>query len=215
MANKTKNFARLLKLYRQTGDKDYLRAARCIKVPLLDDLMLGSQISRPKHRGQTVGKKAKPRLHRMARMVAGGARIYAAARREVEEHGRGAHATDDAAIKYLRDHYSQHRTEIEATIAEVDKMSAQWHSTVRQVEAVNRMVQGVATTQAMLRSGLTSVNALSRQVGLSIESLQAHELGVKNHWRSLERLRAAVEVTAGDWKYTRSNRPGKDPMTPA
>jgi hypothetical protein len=197
MPDKTKELARLLKHYRQTGDEDYLQAAGCLKVSLLDDLMLRSEIFRPKHRGKTVGKEVRPRLYRMAHMVAGGARIYAAARREVEKHGRGAHASEEAAIKYLRDKYREHRAEIEATIAEIVKINARWRSLARQVEATNRMMQGSATTQAMQRAWLASTNALSRPVDLSIERLRAHQLVVEKQWRSLERLGAAAEVAVG------------------
>jgi hypothetical protein len=88
------------------------------------------------------------------------------ARREVEKHGRGAHASEEAAIKYLRDKYREHRAEIEGTIAEVGKINARWRSLARQVEATNRMMQGSATTQAMQRAWLASTNALSRPVDL-------------------------------------------------
>ena len=130
-----RHFERLLKDYRKTGNKRFLAAAGCLKVPPLLDLQLRQRYLRPaKGRGQIVRKEARPRLYRMARTITAGASMLEAARREVETHGRGGHSSNDAAIDYLRCRYAADGAYIEGTLAAMDQLHAQWREFDRLVD---------------------------------------------------------------------------------
>jgi hypothetical protein len=140
MANKTKERARLLKLYRKTGDEDYKRAAEALKLPLLDhikqlDLYPG------RVRGPTVLAEAFPRFYRMHRSIAAGKTVSAAARKEVNEHGRGAHTSEDTAFNYLRHHYPEHAERIAADMALAQQLSEPYQQMARSAEQLNRMTR--------------------------------------------------------------------------
>src|SRR5690606_15360886 len=93
-----------------------------------------------RRRGPTVGKKAGPRLYRMHRMVISGVGVLEAAKREVAEYGRGAHASEDAAIEYLYDQYRKDKEQISETVTILDRIA----ETHRQFErSAQRLAQAV------------------------------------------------------------------------
>jgi hypothetical protein len=108
VANKTAERARLLELYRETGDEDYRCAAECLTIRLLDFLN-----DRPRRRGGRgqgrAGKVAIERLARMHRLIAAGTSPHSAATQEVAQHGHGEHASTEAAVTYLRRAYARER----------------------------------------------------------------------------------------------------------
>jgi hypothetical protein len=143
--NKIRERARLLKEFAKTGDEDFRRAAECLTIPLMDDLQ--QQRRFPGRRGQTVGKSARPRLYRMHRAVVAGASVLAAARQEVAGYGRGDHASDEAAIDYLRNRYQGESESIAAVIATADRMHDHVRAWQRQCAAIANLWR---TAQASL-----------------------------------------------------------------
>jgi hypothetical protein len=107
MVDKAGARAWLLQLYESTGDEDYRRAADCLKPR--------TPRGRPKD-AAPAALKAPPRIERMNEMLLRdkAASVHDAARREVRLFGRGAHATEEAAVVYLSKLY---RASEEATYA--------------------------------------------------------------------------------------------------
>ena len=127
--------AQLLRAYRETGNEKYVAAAKHLPLPLLNELQQRQRYLRT-GRGQTVGKKARSRLYRMARMVMAGASMHEAAKHEVRAHGRGGHASDDAAVRYLRGRYAKRREDIEGLVAAMDQFLEQQREFDQQLTAL-------------------------------------------------------------------------------
>jgi len=144
--NKVRERARLLKAFRKTGDEDYKRAAEALHIPLVDHIEQ-LKLYPGRRRGPSVAKEARPRLYRIHRMIAGGATVHAAARQEVMVHGRGAHATEDAAIHYLCRAYHRDRESIEADVGVADRFIADQRSLQRQLDSMANLYR--AAHQAM------------------------------------------------------------------
>ena len=109
--------------------------AKHLPLPLLDELQQRQRYLRT-GRGQTVGKKARSRLYRMARMVMAGASMHEAAKQEVRAHRRGGHASDDAAVRYLRGRYAKRREDIEGLVAAMDQFLEQQREFDQQLTAL-------------------------------------------------------------------------------
>jgi hypothetical protein len=99
MAGKAGERDRLLRLYQSTGDEDYRRAADC----------LTNAPQRQRGRPESAWPEARARLKRMNVMLLrdAAANVHDAAFREVDNHGRGAHASQEAAVTYLRKRYRE------------------------------------------------------------------------------------------------------------
>jgi hypothetical protein len=134
--NKIRERARLLKAFEQTGDEDWRRAAECLRLPLLDEIKL-SATKANKGRGRgAAGRTARPRLFRICRAVAAGETVYAAARSEVAEHGYDGHASEAAAVDYLRARYREDGEAIKGIISAVHALHAHWQEFDRQSRAI-------------------------------------------------------------------------------
>jgi hypothetical protein len=127
MALKARVRSRLLRLYRETSDEDYRRAAECLDVPLLDFLE-ERRHERPGRRGPTRERASVPRLDRMAVMVAVGVASgpYDAARQEVRANGRGEHPTEEAAVDYLRTNYRKRREALQIAARYLLRLDPDW-----------------------------------------------------------------------------------------
>jgi hypothetical protein len=138
--NKTRERARLLKAFHKTGDEDFLRAAEALQIPLMDHLQ---QLRKyPGSRGKgSAGKEARSRLYRMHRSVVAGASVLAAARQEVAEHGRGAHASREAAIDYLRSRYQAEAESIAAVMTAADRLRDRWWALERHCASIANLRQ--------------------------------------------------------------------------
>jgi hypothetical protein len=120
MTRKTKERARLMKLFMATGDDDYRLAAECLKVGLLEHLeALPRRSGRPKKKENSIDW---PRLARIHRLVTAGASVLAAAQQEVDEHG-DSHSKD-ATVTSLRKEYTRRRADVAAIVAMMDKAIA-------------------------------------------------------------------------------------------
>jgi hypothetical protein len=120
--NKVSHRALLLAAFCKTGDHEYLRAAECLTLPLLDRL---AELRR-RGRGRTVGRRAYSRFLRMHQAIVAGETVHAAACQEVAQHGRGPNANEGAAVDYLRHRYSREYVEaVEAVVADLRALERQ------------------------------------------------------------------------------------------
>ena len=127
MSRKAQRRVQLLRDYEATGDEEYRRAAEVLRVSLFEHLEYLAQ--HPGRRRQGAGGKgAEPRLYRVHRAVTAGASVLAAARQEVTEHGRGQHASDEAAVEYLRAQYREEASGIAASVAAAGQTRQRWAS---------------------------------------------------------------------------------------
>jgi hypothetical protein len=174
--DKTRERARLLKAYKRTGDKDYLRAAECLHVPLRDHLQQMKLFRRGRGAG-TAGRAARPRLYRMHRLIAAGATVHAAACQEVAEYGQEAHASDAAAIDYLRARYVEDRESIAAVVAAEDRIRARCQVIDKQYAAIVDLYR--TAQQAFPSPPIHQIPAWIGNIG-SILQLVRHPLSWRN-----------------------------------
>jgi hypothetical protein len=118
MARKMKERARLLELYKATGDADYRQAAECLKIGLRE--FLEAQPRRPGRPQKKESSIPWTRLARIHELVTAGASVLAAAQQEVDEHGAGQ--SRDATVAALRKEYALRRPEVADMVAMVAKM---------------------------------------------------------------------------------------------
>jgi hypothetical protein len=140
MANKVKERARLLKLYRQTGDEEYRNAAEALKIPLLDHLKQ-LDLYAQRRRGRTVGKEVGPRLYRMHKLIAGGMTVHAAAWKELRDHGHHSSATEHSQVRFLCKEYAEQRERIIEDFAFSERVAAPRRQFERSVQQSLRTVQ--------------------------------------------------------------------------
>ncbi|HEX2338126.1 MAG TPA: hypothetical protein VHI72_16820, partial [Hyphomicrobiaceae bacterium] len=133
-------------------------------------------------RGPTVGKKARSRLWRLARMVMAGTSVLEAARQEVRVHGRGGHASDVAAIDYLRHRYGGNAEAIEGFIAAADQLCEQQREFDRQRAAF------VDQSRELDRQSAIMANLLRIPI---LPSLTAFD-EVRAQWAELDRQNGAL-----------------------
>jgi hypothetical protein len=117
---------RLLRLYHETGDEDYRRAADCLRPNLLE--LLEEASKHPGRRGSPRERASIPRIDRMAVMIAVGvaSNPYDAARQEVQANGRGEHPTADAAIDYLRTQFRKRREALPIAVDYLLRIEPDW-----------------------------------------------------------------------------------------
>jgi hypothetical protein len=117
---------RLLRLYRETGDEDYRRAAECLRPGLME--ILEEKSKHPGRRGSTRERASIPRIDRMAVMIAVSiaSNPYDAARREVRANGRGEHPSEAAAIDYLRTQFRKRREALPIAVDYLLRIEPDW-----------------------------------------------------------------------------------------